>query len=68
MYQYLHEQLSAMHRHELQQAAERHRLARRLAYQRGSTIHHIAGLLGVFLMKTGMRLKQFELRASMQGA
>ena len=68
MYPYMQEQLSAMHRHELQQAAEQDRLTSNFAHHRGSAIHRIAGILGIFLVKTGMKLKQFELRAGLQGA
>ena len=67
MYPYMQEQLSAMHRHELQQAAEQYRLASNLAHHRDNTIHRIAGILGVFLVKMGMKLKQFELHAGVQG-
>ncbi len=67
MYPYMQEQLSAMHRHELQQAAEQYRLASNLAHHRDNTIHRIAGILGVFLVKTGVQLKLFELRARVQG-
>ena len=67
MHPYIHERLAAIHRHELLQAAEQYRLASHLTHSSGSAIHRIAGILGVFLVKMGMKLKQFELHAGVQG-
>jgi hypothetical protein len=67
MYAHIHEHLAAIHRHELLQAAEQRRLANHLRHSHGTGIHRIAGILGVFLVKTGMKLKQFEMHASVQG-
>ena len=57
---YLDEKVRQAHYQELLREAEKQRLLAQLPHHRWNTIKHVAGKLGVFLLKLGTRLKEFE--------
>ncbi len=57
---YLDEKVRQAHSQDLLREAEKRRLLAQLPRHRRSISRHVAGKLGVLLLKLGTRLKQFE--------
>ena len=57
---YLDEKVRQAHSQDLLREAEKRRLLAQLPRHRRSRSRHVAGKLGVLLLKLGTRLKQFE--------
>jgi hypothetical protein len=61
MNHYIHEQLLATRRQEIQREVEQYRLVACLPSRRGSLLLHAVGMLGSLLVTVGTHLKKAEL-------
>jgi hypothetical protein len=59
---YLHDQLVAMHRQDLQHEAEQSRLLAQLSPRQGYAIRHVISRMGTLMIALGTRLQSLDQR------